>query len=143
MIYHGYLWQFFQQKKKILKINHFPKNIFFKNYYILLCLVATLKWVGKLSFDFLYLGKNNSCSRQAKQIKSKDSFTLTTFFFFFFLILSNLGKRRKLYSVLVHLDSRICTCGFRFKWLKSKYHVWIVLKDQEFQMTNPQRILTL
>ena len=134
----------FSKKKKNLENKSLSKKHFLKNYHILLYLVATLKWVGKLSFDFLYLGKNNSCSRQAKQIKSKDSFPLTTFFFFFFfLILSNIGKRRKLYSVLVHLDSRICTCGFRFKWLKSKYHVWIVLKDQEFQMTNPQRILTL
>ena len=43
----------------------------------------------------------------------------------------------------MHLDSKICACGFGFKRLKSKYHVWIVLEDQEFQLTNPQRILNL
>ena len=83
MIYHGYLWQFFFKKKKNLENKSLSKKHFLKNYHILLCLVATLKWVGKLSFDFLYLGKNNSCSRQAKQIKSKYIFNLTTFFFFF------------------------------------------------------------
>ena len=79
MIYHGYLWQFFQ-KKKILENKSLSKNHFVENYPILLCLVATLKWVRKLSFDFPYLVKNNSNSHQVKPRKSKDSFSLKFFF---------------------------------------------------------------
>ena len=75
---------------------------------------SNFKMSWKLSFDFLYLVKNNSNSRQAKQWKSKNSFPLTIFFFFFFfLILSNIRKCWKLYSVLVHLDSRISACGLK------------------------------
>lgn len=73
--------------------------------------------------------ENNSNSRHVKQGKSKDNFPLTIFFF---LDTIKYRKSRKLYSLLVHLDSRICACGFEFKLLKSKYHVWIVLKYQEF-----------
>ena len=31
------------------------KNYFLKNYLIFLCLIAILKWIGKLVLDFLYL----------------------------------------------------------------------------------------
>ena len=51
---------FFKKKKKdILENKSLSKKYFLENYPILLCSLATLKWVGKLSFDFPYLVKNN------------------------------------------------------------------------------------
>ena len=44
-------------------------------------LITTLKWIGKLSFDFSYLVENSSNLHQAKQGKSKYGFPLTNFFF--------------------------------------------------------------
>ena len=46
-------------------------------------LITTLKWIGKLSFDFPYLVENSSNLRQAKQGKSKYGFSFDKIFFFF------------------------------------------------------------